>query len=237
MAGVGFDRTRRLLRPEKMDQFHMPLSELRSCLRDLGRLNRLTGGDVPVLQWLHRIAPDLPRDRDIHVLDLACGQGDTLRRVARWARRRGIGMRLIGVDLNPQSIALAQRFRSALPIEYQVGDVLTFDISTDLVMTSLFLHHLNDDQAIGFLRKLDQGARLGWLVNDLHRHAVSYWGLRVGTAMLRLHDVVRFDGPVSVAQGFTAAELWRLIDRAGLSRRQAALRWHVPFRWSLSGRS
>ena len=42
------------------------------------------------------------------LLDVGFGHGDMLRAIARWARRRGIAVDLVGVDLNPKSEAAAR---------------------------------------------------------------------------------------------------------------------------------
>jgi hypothetical protein len=58
--------------------------------------------------------------------------------------------------------------------------------------------------------------------------------LRVLPSAFGMHRFVRHDGPVSVARGWTEAELLELVRRAGVAAR---VRWHLPFRWTLEGAS
>ena len=225
---TGFDRRHRLLVPELMDTETLSPAELRHCLCDLRRLNRLTLGTRPTLQWLDTITRDLPRDRVLSLVDLGCGAGDTLRAIAAWARRRGRVLQLHGVDLNPVTIDIARQHADG--IAYSVGDAIADMPAADLIVNTLFMHHLNDAQARTMLARMHAQARIGWLVSDLHRHAISYWGLRVITKLLRLHRVVQHDGPVSVARGWRAAEL-----RALAPTDRICLRWQLPFRWAMSG--
>jgi len=68
----------------------------------------------------------------LRVVDVGCGCGDTLRRVHAWAAKRGISVRLIGIDLNPDAIRAAKEATSpALGIEWIVGDALHSDRSVD----------------------------------------------------------------------------------------------------------
>ena len=76
----------------------------------------------PTLAFLARgDAAGMPAFR---LLDVGFGHGDMLRRIARWARRRGIAADLIGVDLNPKS-AVGRRAAATpidWPIDYRTGD-------------------------------------------------------------------------------------------------------------------
>ncbi len=234
MIVAGFDPARRLLVPERMDTERVEPADLARCLADLERLSGLTLGYRPTLAWFARVTAALPAGSPLSVLDIACGGGDMLRAI--WAKARGKGwrVRLLGVDTNPDTIAIARgRTPEEAPIDYIVGDALALSCDADLIINALFLHHLDTQDAVHLLRWMAGRARRGWLVNDLHRHALSYWGLRLGTPLLGMHRFVRADGPTSVARGWSAAELRALAAQAGLS--DAVLRWHLPFRWSLEG--
>jgi SAM-dependent methyltransferase len=232
-----FDRRRRLLVPERMDVEQVGEDDLAVCLHDLERLSRLTLGYRPTLDWIARVTAGLPRHAAPAVLDLGCGRGDMLRAIWQWSRRRGVALRLWGIDINPKMVALARAHTPAeAEIEYAVGDaLLQSDVGRpDFVVCALFLHHLDDAQAVQLLRSMQRQAQIGWLVNDLHRHAVPYWFLRALPSALGMHRFVRHDGPVSVARGWTRAELLRIAAEAGVAVR---LRWHMPFRWTLESAS
>lgn len=234
---IRFDAHRRIPASELMDEVRIEPDDLARCLSDLEWLSRATLGHRPSVRWVRRAVAGLPPGSRLSVLDVACGGGDMLRAIWEAMRGRGIDLRLRGIDLNPDTIAIARALTPVgAPIEYAVGDALGFADEADLIVNALFLHHLVERQAAEFLRRVASQARRGWLVSDLHRHSLPFWGLHLGTRLVRLHRFVRHDGPVSVARGWSAAELRGLLAAAGLADR-AAIRWHLPFRWTLEGRT
>ncbi|MGI4811573.1 MAG: hypothetical protein ACRYF2_26155, partial [Janthinobacterium lividum] len=100
--------------------------------------------------------------------------------------------------------------------------------SVDVIVSSLFTHHLSDAEVVRFLQWMERTARVGWFVNDLHRHPLAYHGFKALSGVARWHPMVRHDGPVSVSRAFTRRDWTRLLDQAGL---QARVRWHLPFRY------
>ncbi len=212
---------------EWMDAPGIDQADLARCLDDLATVNSVTLARPPTVGFVRRAA----RGRaELSVLDVGYGQGDMLRRLARWGRRRGIRLRLEGVDLSPASKAAAE---AATPrwmrIDYRTGDV--FDEppgSVDVIVSSLFTHHLHDADVVRFLRWMEVTARVGWFVNDLHRHPLAYYGFGALAGIAGWHPMVRHDGPVSVARSFRRRDWARLLGEARL---EARVRWHVPFRY------
>src|SRR5580698_3870892 len=90
--------------PELMDG-NCSYEDFRDCLRSLETVNRWLRGYRPTLAWLDRLPLGL-RD-PVHTVDVGSGGGDLLRQIARLARRRGIAVRLSGIDLNPYAARAA----------------------------------------------------------------------------------------------------------------------------------
>ena len=212
---------------EWMDAPDLDPAELGRCLDDLAVVNSVTLARGPTVGFIRAAARGR---RALSVLDVGYGQGDMLRRIARWGRRRGVALRLEGVDLSPASAVAAE---AATPewmgIRYRTGNV--FDEtpgSVDVIVSSLFTHHLDNAEVVRFLQWMERTARVGWFVNDLHRHAVAYYGFKVLSGVAGWHPMVRHDGPVSVARAFQRRDWERLLDEAGVPAR---VRWHLPFRY------
>jgi len=228
------DLSRRSDLSELMDDPALSRADYERCLHDLAAVNRVTLTHRPTLRWLDRATRDLPADRPVSILDVACGEGDLLRAVHRWAARRGRAVRLEGIDLNPRSaLAAAAQTPPDAGIRWRTGDVFDYapDPAPDLIVTSQFTHHLTDADVVRFLRWLEHHAARDWLIVDLHRAAFAYWGFGLLATVARWHPIVRRDGMISVARGFRRAEWERLLAEAGVP---GDIRWHPGFRWSVS---
>jgi 2-polyprenyl-3-methyl-5-hydroxy-6-metoxy-1,4-benzoquinol methylase len=220
---------------EWMDTETISAEDFARCLADLAMVNSVTLARPPTIAFMRRVSRGMSAGAWLSVLDVGFGEGDMLRRVHRWGTRRGLRMNLSGVDLNPWSTAAAQAATpAAMGIQYMTGDL--FDLppgETDVVISSLFTHHLTDAQIVQFLIWMEARARRGWFVNDLHRHPVAYHGFRLLSGAAGWHRFVRHDGPISVARSFRRRDWDALLRQAGLAGK-ATVRWHVPFRLCIS---
>jgi ubiquinone/menaquinone biosynthesis C-methylase UbiE len=118
--------------------------------------------------------------------------------------------------LNGRGLHLA---KSALPL---IGDALDLpfqDRSFDIAMASLFFHHLSNEDCVRVLAQMWRIARRRVIINDLHRHAIAYFSIRVLTRLLSRSRMVRHDAPVSVRRSFRPAELMDIARRAGVPAR------------------
>ncbi len=139
----------------------------------------------------------------------------------------------------------AVRFAQATAAErgmatrFQTLDVLNEPIPDgyDIVMCSLFLHHLEVDQAVAVLSKLAAAALRRVLVNDLIRCRAGYLLAWAGCHLLSRSPIVRYDGPVSVAGAYTINEVSALAARAGLEGAGFSRHWPCRFLLSWSRRS
>jgi SAM-dependent methyltransferase len=230
------DLRRRSTEPELMDAEASELVTFAACLRDLERINRWTGAYRITLRWLERLLDRHGRKRPLVILDVGSGYGDMLRRIAGFAERQGVAVDLIGVDANPHAtVAAAGATPPERPIRYVTDNV--FDLSPtirpDVVISALFAHHLDDARLVRFLGWMDERARLGWLINDLHRHPVPYLIARVAPVLLQMDDMVRHDASVSVARAFQRRDWERLLEAAGLAAPPTTLAAWFPFRFAV----
>ena len=154
---------------ELMDADDLPADTYAAVVGDLARVNVVTMAARPTLAFLARAATG---GAGLRLLDVGFGDGDMLRRIARWAARRALPVELVGVDLNGRSEPAARAHTPAeLPIRYVTGDYADLGGEAwDVVISSLVAHHMTPGQLVAFLRWMEEHARAGWFVNDLHRH-------------------------------------------------------------------
>lgn len=224
------DLARRSAQSEWLDDADMNPAELELVLRDLARFNGAMLGHRPVIAWLRRATKDAPSGQPMTLVDVGCGCGDLLRAIRRWSCRRGLPLKLIGIDLSRETVRIARAATNdADQIEYLVADVFRYqaDEPIDFVVSSLLTLHLSDAMIVQFLRWMEATARKGWLIYDLQRHAVPYYFIGLMGKVTSLHRAVVHDGRISVARSLTRAEWWRHILAAGIAGNAVKLRWFL----------
>jgi len=219
--------------PEIMDDEAGGFEAFSAALRDLERINRMSLAYRPTIRWLDALARRTGARR-LSLLDVGAGGGDMLARVAAWGARRGVALDLVALDRSPHAEAHARARHPELRARWITADLFALGAQErfDAAICALFAHHLEDEAIARFLRLLDERARLGWLVSDLHRHPLPWAVVWAGVRLLRMDPMVVHDSTVSIARGFTRADWERLVERAGV---RADIRWAFPFRWTVSG--
>lgn len=208
--------------PELMDG-DCSYEDFRDCMRSLETVNRWLLGYRPTLAWLERLPRGLREP--MHIVDVGSGGGDLLRRIARWAQRRGIAVQLTGIDLNPNATrAAAESTPKDLGINWVTGDAMAHQLEKpmDIVVSSLMAHHLEDEEIVALLRWMESTVQVGWFINDLER---SEWTSRM-FGWVRWHWLVRHDGPISFRRAFRKEDWGRLLAAADIPQEPVSVkRW------------
>ncbi|HEY5315746.1 MAG TPA: methyltransferase domain-containing protein [Pirellulales bacterium] len=225
----------RALQPEVMDQPGLDPQLHDRALRALARINILSrSADIlypPIRDVARRLAGGT-----LSILDLASGGGDVT--IALWQRlrRAGITARIVGRDKSSTAVDIARRRAARLgaAVEFEIGDVLerTPGEAFDVVVSSLFMHHLDRSDAMRLLDHMQHTARHLALVSDLQRSRLGYALAVAVTQLVSRSPVVHVDGPRSVEGAFSVDEARRLAADAGMQG--ATVRGCWPCRFLLS---
>ena len=222
------DLHQRVRTDEQMDDPGLDPDIYDQVLADLSRVNAWTFAGRPTLAFLRHAARGMNAFR---LLDVGFGHGDMLRRIARWARRRGVAVDLVGVDLNPNSEAAARAVTPvAMAIDFRTGDYRDVPGPFDFVVSSLVAHHMTDAELDAFIRFMEAESTRGWLINDLHRHRLSHATFPLLARLLGAHRIVREDGQLSIARSFRPGEWRAILAAAGLPEGAARVVRRFPFR-------
>jgi 2-polyprenyl-3-methyl-5-hydroxy-6-metoxy-1,4-benzoquinol methylase len=216
--------------PELMDG-DCNYEDFRDCLRSLEQVNRWLMGYRPTLAWLERLSRE-PHGQ-VRVVDVGSGGGDLLRQVAVRAQRRRIAMKLTGIDLNPYATrAAAESTPKELGIEWLTGDALEYrpKKAIDIVVSSLMMHHLEDEEIIAQLRWMEATAQAGWFINDLERSECICTAFELVAGLVRWHRFVRHDGPLSFRRAFRKEDWTRLLTIAGIPQEAVTVEHWRPRR-------
>ena len=233
-AMLGFLSVRRH-QPEMMDEPHADKLGLRKSLSYIRIFNRLLGYRRLVVAQLDRFSAGWKPAETIRILDVGTGSADIPLAVLRWADAKGFDVRIFGLDLHPMICAEAAKAAAeSSKLKIVRGDALRlpFDAGAfDYAITSMFLHHLDEDQVVTVLKEMDRISRRGLIASDLLRLSRSYFFVTLTT--LFANKMVRHDARVSIKQAFTKDEILALRDRAGVS--YADYSNHMTHRFVLAG--
>lgn len=200
----------RSTRPERIDTGDHTPEEYRQFLREIRFINRHLGDKRALTRTLFR---DVERSgvSRFSVVDVGAGSGELLRATAEFARWSGRETVLAGVDKSELSAAALERDCREYPeINCIRGDAFALpfeDESFDYAISSLFFHHLSDDEIPDVLGEMLRVARRGAIVIDLHRHRAAYHLFRLFCRAFGISRLVFEDGSLSILKGFRPDEM------------------------------
>lgn len=220
--------------PEVMDDPALDAQRFVGSLVGLRRINAITGSARILWSALQRQISQLDRG-PIRVLDVASGAGDTAISLWKRAQSDNRAIEIHGCDINPHAVdfATASAHRASADVRFFQHDVLNgaFPDGYDVVISSLFLHHLDEENAKNFLKVAAETVNKGILIHDLARGKAGYLFAYYGVRLISRSDVVHVDGPRSVEGAFTVEEARAMGEAAGLHGCRVSPRW--PFRFLL----
>jgi len=225
------DTTSRTDEREIMDDFTLEGKALRTNLDILASINKWLGGNQVSLNGIQKLIKKLPRAQKLVIVDLGCGNGDMLRRVSKLGDRIGYQFKLMGIDANKDSIQyatlLSLGYKNITFHQMNIFSEEFKDLTYDIALSTLFLHHLNDEEIIDKLSLLNKQARVGIVVNDLHRNKVAYFLFNIISFFIN-NKIIRNDGLVSIRRGFKKDELVNFANKLQI---KSDIRWKWAFRY------
>lgn len=219
-----------------MDDPRLPQNEHFAALTGLARLNALARTSSTIWGELLQAGLEILR-RPVRVLDLACGGGDLICRLEAAARESGRHFTFDGCDISPRALRFARDrarrlgfnphfFELELPSD-EIPD------GYDYLISNLFLHHLDEQEAVELMANMARKAQFGFLISDLERSPAGYLLAAVVGRLSTTSRVVHHDAPASARAAFTPAEVREMADRAGLRNFQLSRcrPWRLLVHW------
>lgn len=223
--------------PETMDDFYMEGEILRDALDKIAAINRLLGGNKVTLQGVEELIKHSKTgiDKEISILDVGCGNGDMLRALAEYGVKKGLNFKLTGIDANDFTVRHARKLSASFPnISYLCADIFD-EIKQaqvyDVILCTLTLHHFKDEEIFSLTEGFKSQARMGIVVNDLHRTAIAYYLFSAICFIFRLNKMSRDDGLVSILRGFKRADLLRYSKQLKLKTYSIRWKWAFRYQW------
>lgn len=217
---------------EIMDDLAMEGEMLRKTLDKIAAINKRLGGNQATIDGIKTLLKNETKETTITIIDLGCGSGDMLRAVADFSRKNKYTFKLIGIDANEYTINYARNLSVNYPeISYKKMDIFSDEFSGipfDIVIATLFFHHFTNQEIGLLLIPIVNKARIGVVINDLHRSRIAYY-LFKGISFFINNPMVKKDGAISILRGFKKNELISISKK--LKDAVSTIRWKWAFRY------
>jgi 2-polyprenyl-3-methyl-5-hydroxy-6-metoxy-1,4-benzoquinol methylase len=217
---------------EDMDDLSMKGDLLQNTLDQLVLINKRLGGNKATINGLHTLLKAEPKEVAISIVDLGCGSGDILREVADYGRKNNFIFKLTGIDANEYTVNYARQLSVKYPeisfIKMDVQSIEFSGLAFDIGITTLFLHHFTNQEIDHLLIPIVQKARIGVVINDLHRSSIAYYLFKAVCLFIK-NPMVKKDGAISVLRGFKKNELIHISKK--LNNTVSSINWKWAFRY------
>jgi 2-polyprenyl-3-methyl-5-hydroxy-6-metoxy-1,4-benzoquinol methylase len=223
------DFSRRSYKKELLDGDNIPFADIERNMLELEVINKHLGGHRISLQGFGKLAG---QRSSLSICEIGCGGGDNLLAISKKYSHQNMGIKMIGIDINPDCISVARKKFPGKDARFIVSDYkeVQFDQhKPDIIFASLFCHHFTDAELQFVLQWMNTNAGLGFFINDLHRSPLAYYSIRMLTSIFSRSYLVKNDAPLSVLRGFRKKEWKELLEGAGIFR--YSIKWKWAFRW------
>lgn len=221
--------------PEIMDDFDLEGDALKVALDKIAKINQLLGGNRLTLKGVKKLLKKVSNSTPITIVDVGCGNGDMLRKLAEFGLQNNLNLKLIGVDANNYTVNYAINLSVKYPnITYRCEDIFSksFDeLKCDITLCTLTLHHFKNDEIIRLLIQFNKNSKLGFVVNDLHRNAIAYRLFQIICFVFRMNKMSREDGLTSILRGFKKEELIEFSENLRFKKYSIQWKWAFRYQW------
>ena len=189
----------RSLEKERLDSPDAPKEDIYASLDFMVFVNRFFGGQRAILDFLEKnTAPS-----EFTVLDLGSGSGDIAFAITQWAKTQGKKVKITALDINPHCLEYSRSHFPSKNINFLNHSA--FDLESlgtfDFIISSMFFHHLKNDEIMILLKKMSQYSRIGFIINDLYRSKRSILAAFV-LSLFSFRKIVVNDATLSVKRAF-----------------------------------
>jgi ubiquinone/menaquinone biosynthesis C-methylase UbiE len=207
--------------PERDEQHYVPALGYHWLTPHYDRIVALTTRERTVKAALLRQARISAGQR---VLDLACGTGTLAIRIKQSVPDATV----VGVDADPEVLALAARKAEAAGVAIQLDQAMSFtlpyaDADFDRVLSSLFFHHLSWEDKLRTAHELVRVLRPG---GEVH---IADWGQAANAVMRMLFVPIQLLDGVANTRDNVTGRLTSMLEQVGLANVSEATRVSTAF--------
>jgi 2-polyprenyl-3-methyl-5-hydroxy-6-metoxy-1,4-benzoquinol methylase len=212
----------RLHKPEQLDNLSLSGGILDTTLASLKFINTYLGNHRQLSEAVLHYCKTQPAIEEIHIIDIGCGGGDCIIHLSKTLEKHNIKATFIGIDGNPKSISYAlQNNPDPTRISFNTADILDKDFALpncDLLISSHFIYHFNNENLIDFLKKLQSNTVKHIIFSELYRSKMAYHIFKTIRFILPVTDMAKKDGLIAIQRAFTSKELETIIRKSAIEK-------------------
>lgn len=216
---------------ELLDDGNIPFADIQLNMQELNTINTYLGGHAITISGIKQILKTFNSTKSVTICEIGCGGGDNLKAIEKWCSANSVKVILTGIDIKSECITFAQQQYPQLNATWITSDYreVQFAVKPDIIFSSLFCHHFDNEGIIAMLQWMKANVTLGFFINDLDRHPMAYRAIQLITRIFSTSYLVKNDAPLSVARGFKKTEWQNLIAKAGIPN--CTVTWKWAFRY------
>lgn len=218
------DFKHRSLQKELLDSDDIPFEDIRQNMMELNIINTLLGGHSITIKGVKALL--IGTNTSPIICEIGCGGGDNLYAISSKIQN----IQPIGIDIKRECIETAQQNYPSINAQWIASDYrkASFNQVPDIIFSSLFCHHFTNKQLVEQLKWMHKNSTIGFFINDLHRHPLAYYSIKLITKLFSKSYLVKNDAPISVLRGFTKKEWEAIFQEAGITN--YSIKWMWAFR-------
>lgn len=220
---------------ELLDRDDIPFPDIKRNMQELDFINTKLGGHAITLKGFKKIFRNYGQPQNpLCIVEIGCGGGDNLYVLKKYLQTQNIQANWIGIDRNKECIAFAKEQERNHSIDFIHSDYqsVTFKEKPHIIFSSLLCHHFEDDALIEMMQWMHRNSRVGFFINDLHRHILAYYAIKYLTRAFSKSYLVKNDAPLSVRRGFVKNDWEKIFNAANISNFN--IQWQWAFRWLIT---
>lgn len=217
---------------ELIDDVNISFEDIRQNMKELKIINKLLGGHKITLSGIKKIIGNTRSTKSISICEIGCGGGDNLFAIHNYCKNNNISANFTGIDIKEQCIEYSMQRYPDLNATWIKSDYLSVDLTSnkpDIIFSSLFCHHFTETALIQMMAWMKINSKKGFFINDLQRHPVAYYLIKILTGFFSRSYLVKNDAPLSVARALKSNEWRSILSSAGIFK--YSIEWKWAFRY------
>lgn len=203
----------RLLQKEQLDNLSLSGKTLEQTLKSLSLINGIFGNHRYLAKSVLNYCKENNFEK-IKIIDLGCGIGDSMNYLHSELSKKGIRSTMIGIDGNPSTVEFATQKFGNSELQFITQDILdpNFEIpDCNLLISSHFIYHFNDNELQSFLLKIKQNNCKEIILSELRRNHFAYILFSMASLVLPISKLAKEDGLIAIRRAFTIEEITTIL--------------------------